>query len=156
MRILGIDPGTERCGFGLINDNQCLAFGTITARGKKVDDRLPQIMKSIERIINEHKPDVVAIEKHFSGKYANAVMALGEVRGIVKSLCISRGISYYDYEPKLVKKAVHSGSATKEQVAFMVRHILGLQSDPEPDAADALAVALCHQNRAIMIAKKAR
>jgi len=146
MRILGIDPGTEKCGYGIIEDEKTLAYDTIIAKGRKVDDRLPQIMRGVEAVIIKYRPDVVAIEKHFQGKYPVAAMALGEVRGVIKSLCMRHGIKYYDYEPAKVKKAVLKGNAKKMEVAWIVSEILNIPAITKQDAADALAVALCHQH----------
>ncbi len=155
LRIFGIDPGTHFAGYGVIDsyngDLNYIAAGTIRG-GKKTDpiaSRLAKIYCELELLIKEHRPHVAALEQAFYGKSIEASIRLGEGRGIAL-LCAQRnGVAIAEYSPALVKKSVVGfGRADKSQVAAMVQNILQLKTQPNsPDAADALAIAICHGHR---------
>ena len=154
MRVLGIDPGTITAGWGVVektgNRLRLVAYGTVSpGRRGLYQDRLKQIFDGITRVIQEHFPDVLAIESPFYGKNIKAAIRIGEGRAIALLCAAHAGLPVAEYAPRVVKKsAVGVGAAHKSQVQHMVKAILGLSTIPEPeDAADALAIALCHCNR---------
>jgi crossover junction endodeoxyribonuclease RuvC len=154
MRVLGIDPGTRIVGYGLVEPQgdriRPIAFGAIRApKGEPYAERLLRIRDEIVRVIRQEKPDAVAIEEAFYGKSASAALRMGEGRGMALVAIAQESRPLFQYTPAEVKKAVvGNGRAHKSQVQEMVRMILGLSAPPEPeDAADALAVAICHCNR---------
>ena len=158
MRVLGIDPGTRIVGYGLVEPQGCriiaVGFGAIRAPvSAPYAERLLRIRDEIIRVIRQEKPDAVAIEEAFYGKSASAALRMGEGRGVALAAVAQTSRPLYQYTPAEVKKAVvGNGRAHKSQVQEMVRMILGLREAPEPeDAADALAVAICHCNRAQML-----
>jgi crossover junction endodeoxyribonuclease RuvC len=151
MKILGIDPGTIVMGYGVIeieNDEMALVdFGAITAPERSpISERLSLIYKNLLKIIKRHHPDAVAVEQPFVAKNARSALAIGRAQAIALLAAANNGIPTYDYTPAQVKMRVANyGASTKEQVQEMVRILLGLAEVPEPnDAADALAVAICH------------
>ncbi|MFQ5963816.1 MAG: crossover junction endodeoxyribonuclease RuvC [Candidatus Scalinduaceae bacterium] len=153
MRVLGIDPGTIITGYGVVEDvNGKLSFvdcGTI-AGGRKdsFPDRLKKIYDGLNKIIEEHKPGHIALEKVFYGKNVKTTVKIGEGRGVAILCAASAKIPLSEYAPTVVKKSVVGfGSAQKVQVKEMVRVILDLSEPPGFDAADALAVAICHCHR---------
>ena len=155
MRVLGIDPGTRIVGYGLVEPQGyriiAVGFGAIRApMNAPYAERLLRIRDEIVRVIRQEKPDAVAIEEAFYGKSASAALRMGEGRGVALVAVAQESRPLYQYTPAEVKKAVvGNGRAHKSQVQQMVRMILGLREAPEPeDAADALAVAICHCNRA--------
>ncbi len=150
MKILGIDPGLGRCGFGLIEisgraTGRALDYGVITTT---VDAPLPQRLKelydSLVEVFEETKPDKVAVEKLFFSKNITTGIAVAEARGIVLLVAEQKGLTVFDYSPNEIKKCLTGyGSATKTQMEEMVKLHLGLKRKPKPDdAADALAVAV--------------
>jgi len=155
MRVLGIDPGTRIVGYGLVEPQGYrilpIGFGAIRApMNLSYAERLLRIRDEIVRVIRQEKPDAVAIEEAFYGKSASAALRMGEGRGVALVAVAQELRPLFQYTPAEVKKAVvGNGRAHKSQVQQMVRMILGLREAPEPeDAADALAVAICHCNRA--------
>lgn len=151
MIILGIDPGTVVMGFGIIeSDNgeaKYLDCGTITTNSRSpIGERLSFIYNHLSEIIRQSHPDAVAIEQPFVAKNVKSAFAIGRAQAIGIVAAANNGISVYEYSPTQVKQRVTSyGASSKEQVQEMVRLQLGLAQSPEPyDAADALAVALCH------------
>ena len=154
MRVIGIDPGTRVAGYGVVeargNSIIPVTFGAI--RVKPQDPyalRLLRIFEGLKRVMDEQEPDEVAIEEAFYGKSVSAALRIGESRGVA---IIAAGLAdrpLFQYSPAEVKKAVvGNGRAHKSQVQEMVRMLLGLSEVPQPeDAADALAVAICHCNR---------
>ncbi len=153
-RILGIDPGSQATGFGLVDagpgHSRALLFGTVRpGRGLPLPDRLHLIFRDLTAVITEHMPDVVAVETAFYHKSARSTLVLGHVRGVVLLARRIAGAPAHEYAPREIKLAVTgNGNASKEQVAFMVRGLLALKDTPPSDAADALAAALCHWHRA--------
>jgi crossover junction endodeoxyribonuclease RuvC len=152
-RILGIDPGSQVTGYGLVEAGprgiQPLDFGRVRpGSGLELPDRLLYIHRELTRILASHRPDVVAVETAFYHKNVRSTLVLGHVRGVVILAAREVGLPVAEYAPREIKMAVTgSGDAAKEQVAFMVRGLLGLAETPDADAADALAVALCHWHR---------
>lgn len=163
MRVLGIDPGTRIVGYGVVESQGFkivpIAFGTVKAeRSKDYAGRLRWIHDGILRVLREQEPDVVAIEEAFYGKSVSAALRMGEGRGVALVAVAEENRPLCQYTPAEVKKAVvGNGHAHKSQVQEMVRIILGLREAPQPeDAADALAVAICHCNRAGLLNASAR
>ncbi|MDP6111546.1 MAG: crossover junction endodeoxyribonuclease RuvC [Planctomycetota bacterium] len=155
MRVLGIDPGTVTCGYGVIdyrsNSFQSVAYGAIRCKPKTpFEERLATIFTGLEEIIEQHKPDCVAIEEAFAGKSIQTALRIGEARGIAILSASKVGLPVSQYPPRLVKKAVvGAGGAHKSQVQKMVQVVLSLPELPKPDdASDALAIAICHCHRA--------
>ena len=150
VRVLGIDPGSRRTGFGVIdcdgNDHTHIAHGCIAAEGDAIAARLRTIFEGIERLIADYQPDEVAIERVFVNRNVDSAMKLGQARGA--ALCaVPLGTAVFEYAPRAIKLAVvGSGGAEKNQVAHMMKVLLRLAVVPGPDAGDALAVALCHAN----------
>jgi crossover junction endodeoxyribonuclease RuvC len=151
VRILGIDPGTLRLGYGVVDQqgparHAYVDCGVITAPARASREaRLLTIGRDLRELLQEFRPDVVAMEQAFFGKNVQATLALGEARGVALFVTQERGISVAGYAPAQVKQTVVGhGRASKEQVAFLVRALLGMRRPPAADAADALAIALCH------------
>jgi crossover junction endodeoxyribonuclease RuvC len=152
--ILGVDPGSVMTGYGLIKSNQqesaLLDFGVIGTDSKKsLPDKLKQIFEGLSRIIAKEHPDELAIEETFYSKNARSALIMGQARGVAILAAACAEICVWEYSPKEVKcSIVGRGNASKLQVQYMVKNLLGLKSLPEPqDAADALAVALCHARK---------
>ncbi|MCO6498986.1 MAG: crossover junction endodeoxyribonuclease RuvC [Vicingus serpentipes] len=149
--ILGIDPGTTVMGYGIIkitnNKMELLAMGAIELH--KLSTHFLKLKKIFERtsyLINEYKPDEMAIEAPFMGKNAQSMLKLGRAQGVSISSALSKDIPVSEYAPKKIKQSITgSGTASKEQVAGMLVSILKLKSIPKHlDATDGLAVAVCH------------
>jgi crossover junction endodeoxyribonuclease RuvC len=151
MKILGIDPGTVVMGYGVIeseNDELALVdFGAITVPKRyKIGERLNYLYKELLKVIQRYHPDAVAVEQPFIAKNVRSAMAIGRAQAIALLAAASKGIPTYEYTPAQVKQRVANyGASSKEQIQEMVKLQLGLAEVPQPnDAADALAVALCH------------
>ena len=151
MRVLGIDPGSETLGWGVVDGSgskySLVEFGTVRSNPRQVfSKRLAGIFAEIEVIAERLKPDALAIEEAFYSVNVNVAMKLGQVRGVLLLLAEQRGIEIAEYAPRLIKKSVVGyGNAEKHQVGEMVRLLLNLKAAPAPhDAADALAIAICH------------
>lgn len=147
--ILGIDPGSRVCGYGLIkavgNKLEYISSGCIRVEHLPFMDRLQNIHAGISEIIKKYQPDEVALEEIFVGKSAVSALKLGQARGAVIVACTNQGLSIHEYPPNQIKKAlVGRGRAEKSQMQHMVTSILALSSMPQKDAADALCVAVCH------------
>lgn len=155
MRILGIDPGSRFTGFGVIDvpddgrgDRATLVrHGVIRTGGGEFTGRLGLIFDGLRQVIGELAPSEAAVETVFVSRNAASALKLGQARGAAVCAAISMGLPVAEYSPRSVKQAiVGRGGADKVQVQHMVRVLLRLQETPEEDAADALAVALCHQH----------
>ena len=151
MIILGIDPGTAICGWGIIektgNKNKVIDYGVIeTCSGTAQCDRLFHIFTTLSDIIKKNKPEAIAVEELFFFKNAKTVITVAEARGVISVAAREQKVDFFEYTPLQVKQAlVGYGRADKNQVQQMVKIILGLKEIPKPDdAADALAVAICH------------
>ena len=156
MIVLGIDPGVANTGYGVVRrapGGRLLALdgGVVeTAAGVAAERRLATIFDRIEGLLDEHEPVAVALEDLYFGANARSAFAVGQARGVVMLAAGRRGIDCASYTPQQVKAAVcGTGRASKDQVTRMVQALLSLAEPPHPDhAADALAVAICHSNRA--------
>ena len=153
MIVLGIDPGLANTGYGVVARSQgrlsALDGGVIETRaGVPQERRLVDIHGAIEELLLTHEPDAVALEELYFGQNARTAFAVGHSRGVVMLAAGQRGLACTSYTPQQVKGAVcGNGRADKDQVARMVKTLLGLAQEPRPDhAADALAVAICHAN----------
>ncbi|WP_421084198.1 crossover junction endodeoxyribonuclease RuvC [Rothia nasimurium] len=151
-RILGVDPGLTRCGFGLIDmtANRKAHFVKVgvsgTAAAEKLDQRILTIFRAAEEWLDTYQPDVLAIERVFAQEQVNTVIGTAHASGVVIAAAAARGVPVHFHTPSEVKAAVTgSGRADKASVGRMVTRILGLETMPKPaDAADALALAICH------------
>ena len=151
MRILGIDPGYGITGFGLVDAQrgqfQLLRCGAITTpAGMDFSARLEIIYEDMKKLLEVAKPDVVAIEELFFGQNVTTGIGVAQSRGVILLAIRQAGVPVYQYKPMQVKQAVVGyGNATKHQVQDMTKRLLHLQAMPKPDdAADAIAIALCH------------
>lgn len=148
--VLGIDPGSRVTGFGLIrsvgNRHQYIASGCIRTTDKaQLPDKLEEIFRGVTEIIDEHRPAEMAIEKIFMARSAESALKLGQARGVAIVAAVNRGVPIHEYEARKIKQAVvGTGAAQKSQIQHMVQQLLGLAGRPQSDAADALAIALCH------------
>ena len=148
-RILGIDPGSNITGYGLIemdsNRSVYVDCGFIKTRGDSLAERLKIIYLGIQDIVNEYSPDEVSVEKVFVNKNVDSALKLGQARGAAICAAAMPDIPVAEYSATQIKLAVVGrGRADKQQVQHMVKILLNLQGKPQADAADALAVALCH------------
>lgn len=147
MKILGIDPGTGICGFGVIDGREALDYGVIsTPPHTPLPDRLEDIYNSLHEIISFNQPEVMAIEKLFFKQNITTGISVAEARGICLLVAKQFHLPIFEYAPNQIKMAISGdGHAHKSQMQEMVRLHLGLKSIPKPDdAADALAVAIVH------------
>ncbi len=155
MRVFGIDCGTEFTGYGVVELDERvrtprlvhLAAGTIRlSKKEKPPQRLAQVYNELMALISLHQPEIVAIEEVFFSANAKSALKLGQVRGVAMLAAANCGLPVAEYAPLFIKNSVVGyGLAAKEQVQFMVTRLLELERAPEsPDAADALAIAICH------------
>lgn len=152
LKILAIDPGTKRTGYAVLEVkghtptlSEC---GCVFVRGKDLPERLLHIHKGIERLFRRHRPNVVVIERPFVGKNTRDTMTLNAGRAVCMLAAAAAKARVFDYAPAQVKKAATgNGQAPKEMVQRMVVATLGLKETPPTDAADAIALGLCHVNR---------
>ncbi len=154
MVILGIDPGSVITGYGVIDARgrhcRLMDCGVVrTGPRKALADRLKVIYDGLCEVIDRRRPEMLAIETAFGGRFPKAALVLGHARGVALLSAANRGLQVWEYAPREVKMAiVGAGGASKQQVQYMVRAALNLDRDPMPeDASDALAVALCHHYR---------
>ncbi len=148
-RILGIDPGSRVTGYGIIDQQgqqlRYIASGCIRTRGEALAERLGMIFSGVVEIINEYSPQEMSIEQVFMNKNADSALKLGQARGAAICSGVHSRLPVAEYAARAIKQAVvGKGGATKEQVQHMVCVLLALQKKPQSDAADALAVAICH------------
>jgi crossover junction endodeoxyribonuclease RuvC len=150
VRIIGIDPGTARLGFGIIDADDgysAVDFGTIETSSKDpMPHRLLELYDGLSGLISTHEPDSMAIEQLFFSRNVTTAIAVGQARGVALLAAAQSGMPVTEYTPAEIKQAISGyGNADKQQVQFMVQLLLELDAAPYPDdAADALAVALCH------------
>ncbi|MEL7185720.1 MAG: crossover junction endodeoxyribonuclease RuvC [Pseudomonadota bacterium] len=148
-RILGIDPGSRLTGFGVIDFRgdaaSYVASGTIKSIDGDFPDRLRQIFETVSTIVEQYRPDIVSVESVFMHKNAGSALKLGHARSAALCATFAYEAEVFEYAPREIKQAiVGTGAATKEQVQHMIVSMLNLDGIPSPDAADALAAALCH------------
>ena len=151
MKVLGIDPGTAACGYGIVHESggrirQIDHGWWQTPARERPELRLKTIFEGVQALFAEHEPDGVALEESFVGADARTALSVGQARGAALVACASAGVFCAEYPPSSVKQAVCGyGRAEKAQVQRMVKAILGLAEPPKPHhASDALAVAICH------------
>jgi len=163
MRVLGIDCGTEYTGYGVVEQAEdgrlsCCAVGAIRLNSRDpLPLRLHTIFERLRELIREHRPDDVAIEDVFYAVNAKSALKLGQVRGVAMLAAAAAGLPVAEYAPLTIKSAVVGyGRAEKSQVQHMVSRLLCLDTVPQPaDAADALAIAICHLHTAATLARQA-
>lgn len=150
--VLGVDPGSRKTGFGLVQSNgsrmSYVASGVIRIpTDLSLPERLDQIFKNLTTVIEQHQPTEFAIESVFMSKSASSALKLGQARGAAIVAATSQDLQVSEYEARKIKQSVvGTGAADKLQVQHMVKTLLNLPSSPQEDAADALAVAICHIN----------
>ena len=151
MKILGIDPGTVVMGYGVIESEDdeiaLVDYGALVGPERsEIGERLSHLYSELQEIIQRHQPDAVAVEQPFISKNVRSAMAIGRAQAIALLAAAQRNIPTFEYTPAQIKQRVTNyGASSKEQIQEMVRLQLGLTEVPQPnDAADALAVAICH------------
>ena len=151
MKVIGIDPGTASCGFGIVHESagrlRAIEHGWWqTPAAQRPELRLKTIFDAVAALIEAHRPDAVALEESFVGADARIALSVGQARGVVMVAAANAGIDCAEYSPARVKQVVCGyGRAEKQQVQKMVKALLSLTEAPKPShAADALAVAICH------------
>jgi crossover junction endodeoxyribonuclease RuvC len=155
VRVLGIDPGSETTGWGIVEGEasryHLVEYGTVKAPPReRFSARLLKISDGIEALIASHRPDVCSVEEAFYATNVKVALKLGQVRGVILLAAERARLEIHEYSPRLIKQTVVGyGNAEKHQVQEMVRLLLALKAVPEPhDAADALAIAICHFHHA--------
>ena len=156
--ILGIDPGSRRTGYGVVdvvgNRSRAVAFGTIATTHKEIPPRLGEIFAGIDQVVKEFGPAEVSIEKVFMARNADSALKLGQARGAAIAAVMQAHVPVFEYSARQVKQAVvGKGGAEKNQVGEMVKYLLKLEQRPQEDAADALAIALCHAHMRVSLAR---
>lgn len=151
IRILGIDPGSRFTGFGVIESDgkksTYITSGFVRVTGETWAERLKVIFESVNELVETHQPHEMSIEKVFMHRNADSALKLGQARGAAICAVITNDVPVHEYTPTEIKQSVvGKGHAAKEQVQHMVRVLLNLPGNPQADAADALAAALCHGN----------
>lgn len=158
--ILGIDPGTAVMGYGLVKEigskTELISLGVI--KMEQLDDHMLKLQRIFEKtvaLIDNYKPDCLAIEAPFYGKNIQVMLKLGRAQGVAMAAALSRNIEVTEYSPRKIKQSITgNGNATKEQVAGMLQRLLNFKETPEfLDATDGLAVAVCHSFQKINTAK---
>ncbi|MFN2185635.1 MAG: crossover junction endodeoxyribonuclease RuvC [Anaerolineae bacterium] len=157
MLVLGIDPGTAITGFGLVREEDeglaLVAYGVITtAANQPLPERLQLIYQGLAQVTRQHQPQQAAVEELFFSRNARTALSVGHARGVALLALADAGLPIYEYKPLEIKQAITGyGGADKGQVQEMVRLLLNLDHVPQPDdAADAVAVAVCHIHSARM------
>ena len=150
-RVIGIDPGSRLTGYGIVDvaggSIRYLASGCIRTAKGAFPNRLAEIYRGVAELISAHQPEVLAIEQVFLARNPDSALKLGQARGVAIAAGVEAGLPIHEYAARAVKQGVvGSGRASKQQVQHMVRVILSLPGDPQADAADALAIAICHVN----------
>ena len=151
LRIVGVDPGSRVTGYGVIDvrgsDLRYVVSGCIRARGATHIERLADIFEGLGQVVSDHRPDELALEEVFVSRNANSAIKLGQARAtaLCAALPVIDPTQVFEYTPRAVKQAtVGYGAAVKDQVQHMVKQLLGLRGALAEDAADALAIAVCH------------
>lgn len=147
MRILGLDPGSRVTGIGIIDDGKMIHAEALSLGGGDMPLRLGRIFERLTEVIDEYQPGEVAVETVFMSRNAQAAIKLGQARGAAICAAVRAGLAVHEYAPREIKQAlVGTGGAAKDQVQHMVKILLGVRETLPEDAADALAVAICHQH----------
>jgi crossover junction endodeoxyribonuclease RuvC len=151
VKVIGIDPGTASCGYGIVHQSdgrlRAIDHGSwTTPAGERLELRLKTIYEGVAGLIEAHRPDAVAVEESYVGADARTALSVGQARGAVMVAAANAGVECAEYPPARVKQVVCGyGRAEKQQVQKMVKAILSMQVEPTPlHASDALAVAICH------------
>jgi len=147
--VLGLDPGSNITGYGIIHyqdrSARFIDCGCLYLKGYRLSQRLKQLQQDLEQLVDMHQPTTVAIEQVFMNRFADAALKLGQARGAAIVTLTQRQLAINEYAPRQVKQAVASyGGANKQQIRYMIAQLLQLNAQPSNDAADALAIALCH------------
>lgn len=150
-RVIGIDPGSRLTGYGIVEVGgggiRYLASGCIRTTAGPFPNRLAEIYDGISALIGSHQPEVLAIEEVFLARNPDSALKLGQARGVAIAAGVAHGLPVHEYAARRVKQGlVGTGRASKSQVQHMVRVLLSLPAAPQADAADALAIAICHVN----------
>lgn len=158
--ILGIDPGSRKTGFGIINHvsgrNEYVTSGIIRLPDGELPERLGIIFESVTELVEQYCPEEAAVEQVFMAKSAGSALKLGQARGAAIVACVAQKMPVAEYSARQIKQSVvGTGAADKEQVQHMVKVLLGLSAAPAEDAADALAAALCHAHTSRSLVKMA-
>ena len=154
MRVLGLDPGSRRTGFGVVERNgnrlRCVEHGVVAPRLRlDLPHRLHDLATRVGEVMDRTRPECVVVEEAFYHESVRSTLVLGHVRGALLVAAVERNLTIAEYSPREIKQSVvGSGGATKEQVAFMVRRLLDLPATLSADASDALGAAICHLHRA--------
>jgi crossover junction endodeoxyribonuclease RuvC len=158
VRVLGIDPGLARTGWGVVEGQggryRAVAFGAIATAGD-FPSRLVELYRQLSELVALHSPDALSIEQVFKGPNVQSLVKLSHARAVAILAAGLKGLPVAEYTPMQIKRAVTGrGAADKSQVNVLVTHLLGLHQAPKPlDASDALAAAICHLNRASLEAR---
>ena len=150
MRVLGVDPGTISCGYGVVDDSsnmKAITYGAIKCKQRSpMGERLLQIFTTLNDVIKEYSPDVVAVESPFVKDNPKTASAIGKAQAVVLLVAAQNGLECFEYPPRLIKQIVSNyGDADKTQMQRVVKILLNLDEIPEPnDAADGLAIAMTH------------
>jgi len=153
LRILGVDTSLRSTGVAVLTSNgvehRALVYGTIrNPPTRPVPESLAHLYAEVSKIIASEKPEVVAIEGIFYCRNVKTAITLGQARGVVIAACAASGLSIHEYSPRSVKKGITGfGAAAKDQMGLMVQRLLALKEVPAEDAADALAIAMCHAHQ---------
>lgn len=150
-RIIGIDPGSRITGYGILDTDgfrhTYITSGFITIKGDELPQRLGMIFREVVKVIEQWRPDSMAIEQVFMDRNVDSALKLGQARGAAICAGVQAELSVGEYTPRAIKKAVvGTGAAEKQQIQQMMKMLLGLKMKPQSDEADALAIAMCHAN----------
>lgn len=162
MRVLGLDPGSRRTGYGVVDKSgnrlTAVDFGFLAPPAQAdLPRRLAFLAAGVAGIIERHAPDCVVVEEAFYHENVRSTLVLGQVRGALIVTAVQREAEVHEYSPREIKMSVTgNGGATKDQVGFMVKRLLALTEAPQADAADALAGAICHLNRSALALPRRR
>ncbi len=161
MRVLGVDPGSRRTGFGIVDDKggqpAYVACGVVVSVSGTMAERLHRIFAGLTEVVECYRPDVCAVERVFFARNPDSALKLGQARGAALVALAGAGLDIHEYTALQIKKAtVGVGHADKGQVQHMIRALLGLSARPSADAADALACALCHLHQSQGLGSRAR
>ena len=161
IRIIGVDPGSRSTGYGIVDSREArlvhVASGYVRSADGGWSDRLRTIFDQLGTVIDAHAPGELVIEKVFMHRNPASALKLGQARGVAILAGATRALPVHEYSPNEIKQAVTGkGHASKEQIQYMTRVLLGLREPPQSDQADALAVAICHAHMRTAMARRAR